>query len=726
MAVKLNDFLTNYFKQLHFDNMSENVRAAFEDHVKKDDLIGHMKDWNKNLNGKPLPSFADIKDSRAFLFDEIRDAIQSMEETQDIDKHADVKEFLEEYKDFFIPEKSNLLRKDEIKDILDNERFANIYEQAVKDVERGYYGSDPDIKSRFKRYGSAENFKKILLDPDNQADKKLQEDFDIIIKQRLEEYGFYSEEADNKNKAFNRKLRNLWEKLHPEPTDAKLDEFEKMLPMILQFVYDSKKLREAMGGTIVASYDKARDLVDYDKSDSECFIKGKSDDELTRWQKLKKDVKDWADDHIENHLYRSLEAKEIMGAVKKVGIKKTDGLDKILSEADKIKAKAVSKRKKSGSHFDWVVKELKKLKEDQPEAFKGCLNNGAQLSSIAQQLMYDAASQDKIDEAKTLMEMLIDMQYGNTTSGLMDKIRGDKELFTLFSDSNMSYMKNGNVVTSSIMKGLDATIRIGGLAVGYGVTWLYNNARQMGKKIDDKKGNKFFKAAEEKWTKGEKADAKYKRYQGMVDNASEREKGYKDKLDGFEKEGFDKAKKEEEIKNTEAKAEGLLEDIKKTCAELAQEFQEYYADALPDEVAKSVWKYFEDVNKFLIHESEEIPELPVLDEAKYPGLIADYKKLNEKLKTYKEQGADLNKSKEMLDAFNEATEGLKAAEKQRKEYQEKIEKFEPDKKNKFDALKKYWNELVTDSRLFGKQRSWIFRGAKKAQGKYLESLGRAA
>ena len=49
MAIKMEDFLLQYFMQLRFNNMPAEVMAKFKDYAKNDDFSGNMKHWKTHL-----------------------------------------------------------------------------------------------------------------------------------------------------------------------------------------------------------------------------------------------------------------------------------------------------------------------------------------------------------------------------------------------------------------------------------------------------------------------------------------------------------------------------------------------------------------------------------------------------------------------------------------------------------------------------------------------------
>ena len=78
--------LVNYFKQYHFNKMPVNVRAKFDEHVEKNDLVGNMKDWKANLWDKdgekdPKEAIKGLSDDDLIeLYKDIRARLQRLPE----------------------------------------------------------------------------------------------------------------------------------------------------------------------------------------------------------------------------------------------------------------------------------------------------------------------------------------------------------------------------------------------------------------------------------------------------------------------------------------------------------------------------------------------------------------------------------------------------------------------------------------------------------------------
>ena len=748
MHLSLQDMLTNYFKQYHFNKMPENVRAKFDEHVEKNDLIGHMKDWKANLwvkDGKkePADTLQNItSDDLIELYKDTRARLQQLNQQRALGKgdaldpgHPATK-FLDEYfgeGNMFHDSRLGEEVKTTITKLLksDDKVVKTALNAGLSAIKKSANNPNP-------KYTLEELEEKVKKEAYN-TEPEFRKDLQQILDATRRELPYNSFTSDNYSDIRYELSELVSNGFDPNPTNSEIEDFKDELPFILNRVYSQKKLRETLfaNSEITNAFNTARDEVDYDKKDSECFVEGKTDDELTFWQRLKKDVTDKYEDYFEkymnggyDHLYKSREAREIMGAIKKVGIKKTDGLDKILEKAADIKAKAVGKMKKAGPHMEWIEKEFTKLKKDMPEAFKGCLNNGFQLSRIIQQIIMDAVENDKMDEAKTTMELLVVMQYGNTTSGLMEKIRGDKELFSLFSNKDLSWNKNEGI--AMVTKALDATIRVGGLAVGYGLTFIYNNVRQLGSRISEKDGNKFFKSAQDHWANHDQAREEK---QAALGRADKRVQKYEEQLglDERTKADLEASGKsvEEFLKENEDKLVAERDSIKfldndhiyKILDTIENRLETRYVDDGIDYDTTSIGLDYIKVLRENLKEDVPVKDLPAVPKellanpkAKiyFSSLQNLFAKDNQKHDEFSEKQQKINK-------FKEATDELRSAEAQQAKYQKQLEEMGDGQKNKFDELVKYWNTLISDSRMFGRQ-SNMFGSKKAAQEAYWKEL----
>ncbi|MBR3148045.1 MAG: hypothetical protein IKF41_01715 [Alphaproteobacteria bacterium] len=93
MALSLKQKLFDYFAQRHFDLMTPEVRARFDDYAKNEDFQGHMKHWNDNYKGAVLPDLvydtaANTNDHKLTddEWEELYDAYQETLQNMDVEK----------------------------------------------------------------------------------------------------------------------------------------------------------------------------------------------------------------------------------------------------------------------------------------------------------------------------------------------------------------------------------------------------------------------------------------------------------------------------------------------------------------------------------------------------------------------------------------------------------------------------------------------------------------
>ncbi len=743
-SLGLQDLLVNYFKQYHFNRMPVNVRAQFDEHVDNNDLVGNMKDWKANLWEKdgekdPTEILKDLSDDDLIeLYKDIRARLQRLPENPEVYKNGkmdDDNAAVKFYKEYF--GNDNMFHESSV-DSRVKPTIDKLFKSTNQDVKTALNTGLAAVKksaSNSNNKYTLDELKKRIDDEDYNKDPEFRKDLQTILNATYRDL-YYSNESEPKSIRY--ELSELVSNgFDPNPSQFEIDSFRAELPEILNQVYSKKKVRETIfaNSDIVAALNTARDKVDYDKADSECFIEGKTDDQLTVMQLLKKKVTDKYEDYLEkyfhpdegfgDHLYKSREAKEILLAIKKAGIKKTDGLDKVLENKDKVKTLAISKMKKAGPHFDWIVKEFTKLQKKDPKAFAGCLNNGFQLKRIIEDMLMDAVEQDKMDEAKTAMELLVVMQYGNTTSGLMEKIRGDKELFTLFSNKDLSWNKKSEAV-SFVTGALDKTIRFGTLAIGYGLTFIYNNLRQLGSKIKEDDGNDFFKSERDKWANNNEEKA---RQEAALSRAKDRIKIYRKEV-GLTGSGIRGKKAKEDF--LRAKEGALTVDRNNieakfiTTDNIVKKLDFIETAVLPgisipiDDKDKA--QEYINTLRMALNDDVPIANLQHVPSELLTGAIGPYFVSLQSLIDYDKQvHEDFKAKQDEINRFKDATNELRRAEEQRDRYKEQLKNFDVDKKNKFDSLVKYWNDLLTDSRLLGEQRN-LFGSTKAAQKAYFDTL----
>ncbi len=514
MAVKMDDFVLQYYMQYRFNHMPPEVRAQFDVYVKSDDFRGNMKTWKKKLmhqgtNGRwtenampdPLNSasefFMEEGEWKKF-FVAFQNAFRNMSaDREKLEKNSpDAVKFLDEYfgnspsqiftnsianptaEDFINNDFKNFLTKYKTRlevqfqnwGILDKD-FT--YSQLLSGISSKKYNSSPSFQKKIKKiaqyidaYSTSEEFRSVLrLGPGDTIP-----DVSPIIN------GFDDERVDPSKMA-----------LFKGDASRRGDYVDLLNTLVKnKKIYDVFKQYD--DGKVSGKVEEANSKLDYENKESKDYVPPKRSEELTFYQKLKGDVSDTIEDYLDKYLkasgdrlYFSESAKLIVKAIGK-SYKPTEGLDKILEKKSDIKNNLMYKSPRATDHFDWFVKTMEELKTSMPKTFAGALKNGRQLKAIVEELIMKAVRENKIDEAKTAMEVLSVVKYGYTNSKIMEAF--NKSDLTIFSDKDLSWNKNEGV--KFVMTAFDYTIKKGLQVVGYTLTGIGNMIRLSGSKFNGK------------------------------------------------------------------------------------------------------------------------------------------------------------------------------------------------------------------------------------------------
>ena len=514
----MNEFLLQYYMQRRFNTMPPEVRAQFDVYLSSDDFRGNMKDWKSKLmhqdaNGKwvendlPDPNnatgnfFLDDKEWTKF-FNAFQDAFREMSASKDSFKdNAKATSFLNEYfgdpaTHLFAnavanPTAESLINGDFKQFLTDHRNGLEIYLKQWGLVDSDFSYSDLLNGISSKKYNTAPDFQKKLKTVAQYITFYVQQpDFQQALGLRGRqlpnftdiENGFDTSTVNpNKLDYFKRNYKSL---LNTLVTDSK--------------VYDVFKLYDH--GKISKHLETSVGKVDYANADSKDYVPPKRSDELTPWQHLKDNVKDTWTDYMDKYiklrgdrLYFSNSAQLIFKALTGAKFKPTDGLDKLLSSAGDIKKNLMYKSPRAVDHFDWMNKTLGELKNTMPKAFAGALKTGRQMKAIVSELVIKAVRENKMDEAKTAMEVLSVVKYGYTTSKIMDALGNEK--LSIFSDGGLSWNKNQAV--QFVTNAMDKSIKAAFMGVGYLITMGGNAIRLNGSKFNGKTGR--IKGARDTW-----------------------------------------------------------------------------------------------------------------------------------------------------------------------------------------------------------------------------------
>lgn len=500
MSVKMNDFLLQYYMQLRFNHMPAEVRAKFNEYAKNDDFRGHMKDWKKNLmtNGanNPMPDPNEAggawelsNDEWEKLFRAFQDAFRAMDaDKKSFKDNKDANDFLNEYFGDL--------------HLFSNGVASNDAEQEIQGNFKTFLESNRQVlEVAFKQWGLTDGDFSYSDLMNGIQDKKYNTSpkFQKKIKDVAQYVAYYMRQPDFVNSLPNAQT-NLpdFEKVEKGFDDdqidpQKLDYFKRNHRDLLDTLNKKSKIYSVFKtydkGKISKLLDEATEKVDYGNKESDDYVPPKRDDELTPWQQLSKNIGDTWSDYMDKYikfrgdrLYMSNSAKAIVKALddKKVKMKPTDGLGKLVENTDAIKANLLYKSPTATKHFEWMAKTLKELQSTMPKAFAGALQNGRQMRALVSELIMTAVRDGKMDEAKTAMEVLSVIKYGYTTSKIMDAL--GKESLSIFSDKGLSWNKNEGV--QFVTNAMDKSIKAAFMGIGYGITIVGNAYNLHGSKFN--------------------------------------------------------------------------------------------------------------------------------------------------------------------------------------------------------------------------------------------------
>ena len=242
------------------------------------------------------------------------------------------------------------------------------------------------------------------------------------------------------------------------------------------------------------SIDQALNQSNYTNPDNKNFLPPLYKDRKRFFDRAKEKINKWGKDYFgrwrsrhERHIY-STNASYIVSEIIDNKIRPTDGLGKILENADKIKSKLAPKAK---TEFDYFVKVLNKLSKT--KAFAEATKDGDQMRYLVQEIIKEAVHNDKVEEAKTVLEILAMVRYGAMTSSVRDKLKEATKDFTLFGDENLSFNKK-NEGLKFVLKGFDKVIKTAGI-LAFETTNLIKNKLIRQKGVKFKNGTKRIKDA---------------------------------------------------------------------------------------------------------------------------------------------------------------------------------------------------------------------------------------
>ena len=787
--VKMGDFLLQYYMQRRFNTMPATVRAQFDVYAKSDDFRGNMKDWKKKLmhadaggawrentmpDSAPPPPHPDdltgnmtmTDDEWEKLFKAFQNAFRKMSANADSFKdNAKATSFLKEHfgdpnTHLFAnavadPVTAEPLIQGAFKRFLEqNKNSLEIYckqwglvddkfsfSDLMSGIKSRKYNTDPAFQDKVKTIAQYINFY------GNQSD--FRESLGMAPGERIPDFSNVEKGFDSGN-----------------IPDYKLNYFKRNYKDLLNTLAGESKVydvfKEYDSGKISKHLDAANGKVDYANKDSKDYVPPKRADELTAWQQLKENVSDTWSDYMDKYiklcgdrLYYSHSAKLIFKALTGAKFKPTDGLGKLLDSAGDIKKDLMYKSPRAVDHFEWMIKTLGELKDTMPKAFAGALKNGGQMRALVSELIINAVRNNKIDEAKTAMEVLSVVKYGYTTSKIMDTLRADKELFTIFSDKDFSWNKDGNMGVRIVTASMDKTIRFALLAAGYAITMAGNAFRLNGSKFNGK--TRRMKNAHDAWVTQNDAARVAAEARRNAENATDTttKQQYEAQLQTLDAAGINAGninQKRTDLQNAKTDAE----QKQTTFNQAAQQYND--AKALIDQDNKfatdlrnlngaiaQINAQLNDPNTFagmpnaaanalangLMMQRMQIEDqiqdinqqraqIPAAKLARARQHIAQYQTDMQHAQrvygTARNRADDLNTK---INDFDNATERLKELNERIKKRDDTVNNWDKDHPDQYEYLMAYWDMLETgrDSHT-GPMYSWAPGNAKKKQDKF--------
>ena len=788
--VKMGDFLLQYYMQRRFNTMPAVVRAQFDVYAKSDDFRGNMKDWKKKLmhtdaDGKlventmpysaapgttPHPddttgNMTMTDDEWEKLFKAFQDAFRKMSaKAESFKDNAKATSFLNEhfgnpathlFSNAVANPTAETLIQGAFKTFLENNKNSlEIYfkQWGLTDSDFSYSDLISGIKS-----------KKYNTDPAFQDKVK-------TIAQYLNFYGNQADFRDSLGMAPGAIVPNFSdvEKGFDSSTvdPAKLDYFKRNYKDFLNTLAGESKVYDVFkqydNGKISTQLDTANGNVDYANKDSKDYVPPKRADELTLWQQLKENVSDTWSDYMDKYtkltgdrVYFSNSAKLIFKALTGAKFKPTDGLGKLLDSAGDIKKNLMYKSPRAVDHFEWMEKTLGDLKNTMPKAFAGALKNGGQMRALVSELILNAVRDNKIDEAKTAMEVLSVVKYGYTTSKIMDTLRADKDLFTIFSDKDLSWNKNGDMGVRIVTNAMDKTIRFAFLTAGYAITGIGNAIRLNGSKFNGKTGR--MRKAHDAWVAQNDAARTAAEAHRTAENAADTAKKapFESTLSTLDAAGINAGN----IDSKRTDLQNLKTDAEQKQAVFNQAGEQYNdAKALIDQdnkfatdlrnlngVIAQIDAQLNDPNTFAgmpnaaanalanglmmqrMQAEQQIQEInqqraqiPAADLANARANIAQYQtdmqNAQQAYNAAQNTADDLNTK---IDDFDNATARIKELDESIKKRDDMVKNWDKDHQDKYRELMAYWDMLETgrDSHT-GNFYSWMPGSAKKKQDRF--------
>ena len=727
MSANMNDFLLEYYKRLIFRSMPIEQFVHFCEYVDADDLGGNMKSWKEELLKKDPTSGAYIKNAGLYvrkdlpdpeevggeweltpeewskLFRAFSNAFQEMDANKKSFKYEKKpNDFLKKYfgtsGQLFSYAVADGTAEAKIKELY---KILSAHEADMKQVLKGSFNDDFTWKDLMdgiadKKYNKDPKFRKRMVD----IAEALEYDTKYNVPSPVLSMIGYKLDFDAISRGFENSVIN----------PAKLTQFKLIYPDLFKELYTNTKAFEFFSANdptkISKMLNEAKGRIDYNDKESKSYISPKREDKLTLPQR----ISEWCDDTYSNYLEKYVKltgdrmffspyAKAIFKEVDKLKIKPTDGLAKILENTDKISGALKKKYKKAPDHFDWFVKTLNELKDSmgKGKAFEKALQNGRSMQVLIQEIIIKAVRENKIDEAKTTMELLATLRYTLTSSKIMDAF--NKSDLTIFSDKDLSWNKNEGVkfVTTAMDMGIKKAFQL----AGYTLTAAGNLINRVGTKFNGHQGKRI-KAARD-ITNAENSEKLRKLRDVDVPTYRAGKTAQENKLIDLRTRGITEAALDSKIdKYTNTDLPAITSDFNSRVAALTTWLSSHTAH--PD--AAHVENVLEDIKNYKIDAELDDSVLGVLTD---PAVITDMQAVFDRQKEYKlvnvQLGRKIRKRREMQDA----TDAINNYNDMISKANDEITNWDENHKDRYKELMAYWDMCNS-----GMVRSW-WGNAKKSQ-----------
>ncbi len=479
------NFIIDLVKQLNLNNMDDATRARLDDLNKKNVATKDQASWKPGKE-KDLPKINATDESGAYKYggteepksDDLSDlykklilVLRELAADKDLSIANPVKDFL---KDFYGDGKAvEIYKIDELEG--DNAKdIANYISANLSDYTDFFEGTikEKDLKSLI------EKLNKDTYVSDANALKTL----DTFLKVINHHYRWGSDKPLPEAKMPDclvsddgmggkildgLKIDGIRKKLKNPKIPSSLNNFEADLPKLFNKLVANEKLFEKFQskdseGDISNWISKGIDKTNYKSGKN--ALTPKYDDRKQFWDRAKSNIQDFYVDTLgkleqkhTRHIYKT-NARHIVPALIKKGVKPTDGTEKLLSTLDVINGSLPNPVQEQ---VKWIKETMSKMKD--MNFFKDALRDGDQMLVLVSEIIKAAAHEEpnKEKEAEVALEMLAVMRYTMFTSSVRDQLKQTE--FKLLSDGNLSFNK-GNKFMQSMTKALDSTLKFGMMA----------------------------------------------------------------------------------------------------------------------------------------------------------------------------------------------------------------------------------------------------------------------